>query len=115
MEMIQKGWALCRMGSIHIPCFQDAAMGQCLQRGLLAELENPGDEPEVTEDELESGAFRSVGIEEIPLVALVQDVMSACLEEEHTLEVFRSLSQQDDELVAELEELENLADLDDVP
>jgi hypothetical protein len=37
------------------------------------------------------------------------------LEEEHTLEVFRSLSQRDDELVAELEELENLADLDDVP
>jgi hypothetical protein len=35
------------------------------------ELENPGDEPEVTEDELESGAFRSTGIEEIPLVASV--------------------------------------------
>jgi len=47
-------------------------------------------------------------------VASVQDVMSACLEEEHTLEVFRSLSRQDDELLAELEELENLADLDDV-
>jgi len=44
----------------------------------------------------------------------MQDVMSACLEEEHTLEVFRSLSRQDDELVAKLEELENLADLDDV-
>ncbi|CAK9190620.1 unnamed protein product [Sphagnum troendelagicum] len=85
-----------------------------LQRGLLAELENPGDEPEVTKDELESGAFRSACIKEIPLVASVQDVMSACLEEEHTLEVFRSLSRQDDELVAELEELENLADLDDV-
>ncbi|CAK9235834.1 unnamed protein product [Sphagnum troendelagicum] len=27
VEMIQKGWALCRLGSIHIPCFQDAAMG----------------------------------------------------------------------------------------
>jgi hypothetical protein len=40
--------------------------------------------------------------------------MNACLEEEHTFEVFRSLSQQDDELVAELEKLENLADLDDV-
>jgi hypothetical protein len=40
--------------------------------------------------------------------------MSACLEEEHTLKVFRSLSRQVDELVAELEELENLADLDDV-
>jgi hypothetical protein len=89
-------------------------MGQCLQRGLLAELENPGDEPEVMEDELESGAFRSAGIEKISLVASVQDVMSACLEEEHTLEVFRSLSRQDDELVVELEELENLADLDDV-
>jgi hypothetical protein len=36
------------------------------------------------------------------------------LEEEHTLEVFRSLRRQDDELVAELEELKNLADLDDV-
>jgi len=47
-------------------------------------------------------------------VASVQDVMSACLEEEHTLEVFISLSQQDDELVAELEELENLANLDEV-
>jgi hypothetical protein len=48
-------------------------------------------------------------------VASVQDVMSACLEEEHTLEVFRSLSRQDDdESVEELEELENLADLDDV-
>jgi hypothetical protein len=90
-------------------------MGQCLQRGLLAELENPRDEPEVTEDELESGAFRSAGIEEILLVASMQDVMSACLEEEHTLEVFRSLSWQDDELVAKLEELENLVDLDDVP
>ncbi len=89
-------------------------MGQCLQRGLLAELENPGDELEITEDKLESGAFRSTGIEEIPLVALVQDVMSVCLEEEHTFEVFKSLSRQDDELVAELEELENLADLDDV-
>jgi hypothetical protein len=44
----------------------------------------------------------------------VQDVTSACLEEEHTLEVFRSLSRQYDELVVELEELENLADLDDV-
>jgi hypothetical protein len=106
---------LCRLGSIHIPYFQDASIGQCLQRGLLAELENPGDEPEVTEDKLESGAFRSAGIEEIPLVASVQDVMSACLEEEHTLEVFRSLSRQDDELVAELEELKNLVDLDDVP
>jgi hypothetical protein len=114
VEMIQKGWALSRLGSIHIPCFQDAAMGQCLQRGLLAKLENPGDEPEVTKDELESGAFRSVGIKEIPLVASVQDVMSACLEEEHTLEIFRSLSRQDDELVAESKELENLADLDDV-
>jgi len=72
------------------------------------------DEHEVTEDELESGAFRSAGIEEILLVASVQDVMSACLEEEHTFEVFRSLSWQDDELVAKLEELENLADLDDV-
>jgi hypothetical protein len=40
--------------------------------------------------------------------------MSACLEEEHTLEVFRSLNWQDDELVAELEDLENLEDLDDV-
>ncbi len=90
-------------------------MGQCVQRGLLAELENPRDEPEVTEDELESGAFRSAGIEEILLVASMQDVMSACLEEEHTLEVFRSLSWQDDELVAKLEELENLVDLDDVP
>jgi hypothetical protein len=89
-------------------------MGQCLQRGLLAELENPGDEPEVIEDELESGAFRSAGIEEIRLVASVQDVMSACMEEEHTLEVFRSLNWQDDELVAELEELENLTNLDDV-
>ncbi|CAK9870934.1 unnamed protein product [Sphagnum jensenii] len=89
-------------------------MGQCLQRGLLVELENPGDEPKVTEDELESGVFRSAGIKEIPLVASMQDVMSACLEEEHTLEVFKSLSRQDDELVAELEELENLADLDDV-
>ncbi|CAM6070740.1 unnamed protein product [Sphagnum tenellum] len=87
---------------------------QAVLRGLLAELENPGDEPEVTKDELESGAFRSACIKEIPLVASVQDVMSACLEEEHTLEVFRSLSRQDDELVAELEELENLADLDDV-
>ncbi len=77
-------------------------------------MENPGDEPKVTEDELESGAFRSAGIEEIMLVASVQDVMSVCLEEEHTLKVFRSLSWQDDELVAELEELENLADLDDV-
>jgi hypothetical protein len=77
-------------------------------------LENPGDEPKVIEDELESGAFRSASIEEIPLVASVQDVMSACLEEEHTFEVFRSLSRQDDELVAELEELENLVDLDDV-
>jgi len=92
MEMIQKGWALCRLGSIHIPCFQDAAMGQCLQRGLLAKLENHGDEPEVIEDKLESGAFRSAGIEEIPLVASVHDVMSVCLEEEHTLEIFRSLS-----------------------
>jgi hypothetical protein len=36
------------------------------------------------------------------------------MEEEHTLEVFRSLSWQDDELVAELEELENLTNLDDV-
>jgi hypothetical protein len=81
--MIQKGWALCKLGNIHIPYFQDAAMGQCLQRGLLAELENPGDEPEVTEDELESEVFRSVGIEEIPLVASVQDAMSAGLEEEH--------------------------------
>ncbi len=77
-------------------------------------MENPGDEPKVIEDELESGAFRSASIEEIPLVASVQDVMSACLEEEHTFEVFRSLSRQDDELVAELEELENLVDLDDV-
>ncbi len=105
---------MCRLGSIHIPCFQDAAMGQCLQRGLLAKLENPGDEPEVTEDKLESWAFRSAGIEEIPLVASVQDVMSACLEEEHTFKVFKFLSRHDDELVAELEELENLADLDDV-
>jgi hypothetical protein len=85
-----------------------------LQRGLLAELENHGDELEVTEDELESGAFRSASIKEIPLVASMQDVMSACLEEEHTFEIFRSLSWQDDELVAELEELENLANLDDV-
>ncbi len=77
-------------------------------------MENPGDEPKVTEYELESGAFRNAGIEEISLVASVQDVMSVCLEEEHTLEVFISLSRQDDELVAELEELENLADLDDV-
>jgi hypothetical protein len=46
-------------------------MGQYLQRGLLAELENLGDEPEVTKDELESGTFRSAGIEEIPLVASV--------------------------------------------
>jgi hypothetical protein len=30
VEMIQKGWALCRLGSIHIPYFQDVAMGQCL-------------------------------------------------------------------------------------
>ncbi len=69
--MIQKGWALCRLGSIHIPCFQDAAMGQCLQRGLLAELENPRNELGVTEDELENGAFRSTSIDEIPLVASV--------------------------------------------
>ncbi len=47
-------------------------------------------------------------------MASMQDVMSACLEEEHTLEVFRSLSRQDDELVAESAKLENLADLDDV-
>jgi hypothetical protein len=105
---------LVQTGQHSHPCFQDAAMGQCLQKGLLAELENPGDELEVTEDELESGAFRSASIEEILLVASMQDVMSACLEEEHTLEVFKSLNRQDDELVAELEKLENLTELDDI-
>jgi hypothetical protein len=42
-----------------------------LQRGLLAELENPRNELGVTEDELENGAFRSTSIDEIPLVASV--------------------------------------------
>ncbi len=76
-QVIRRGWEKCRLGKIHDSAFQSHAISECLTKGQLANFEPLEDRKE----EVVVQAACDVQIDELPLAALVVQVVSTCLED----------------------------------
>jgi hypothetical protein len=108
--MIRRGWEKCRLGKIHNSTFQSHAISECLTKGLLANFEPLED----LEEEAAVQAACDVQIDELPLVASIVQVVSACLEDQETLAIFDRLDMEDAEQAKELDNLDEFDNIEDI-
>ncbi len=109
-QIIRKGWEKCRLGNIHDLAVQGHAISECLTKGLLANFEPLEDR----EEEAAVQTAYDVHIDELLLVALVAQVVSACLEDQETLTIFDRLDMEDAEQAKELDNLDEFDNIEDI-